>query len=87
MKVINKDIEMWCLFDTTGLPEPKKFRITNEDGQQQVIKIERIVKRDLEKLAGNRMFIYTCQSTINDEQRLLTIKYEIDTCKWFIFKM
>lgn len=87
MKVLNKNVEMLCMFDMEGAPDPIRFRLTNEEGQKQVIKIEKILTRELEKLAGNKMLVYTCQSVINGEMRLFTIKYELDTCKWFIYKM
>lgn len=78
---------MLCIFDTTGILSPIRFRIQNEDGQKQVVRVEKIIKKDIEKLAGNKMIVYTCQSSINGESRLYTIKYEIDSCKWFIYKI
>lgn len=87
MKVINKEIDLLCWFDKQGAATPIRFRLINEEGQDQVIKIEKILKKDLEKLAGNRMFVYTCQSLINNETRILTLKYELDTCRWFLFKI
>lgn len=86
MKVLNKSIDVLCLFDATGVPEPIRFRITDESGENQVVKL-RIIKREFEKLAGNKMYVYTCQSVINNEMKILTIKYELDTCKWFIYKI
>ena len=87
MKIVSKEIELLCWFDRQGVPNPIRFRIVNEEGQEQVIKVDRILKREMEKLAGNKMLVYTCQSQINGELRLLTIKYELDSCKWILFKI
>lgn len=86
MKVLNKSIDVLCLFDVTGVPEPIRFRVTDNDGEPQVAKL-RVIKREFEKLAGNKMYVYTCQSVIDNEMKILTIKYELDSCKWFIYKM
>ncbi len=86
MKVINQEVELLCLFDE-GIPNPIRLRLTNEEGQKQVVKIDKVLQRDFEKLAGNRMYVYTCQCSINERLRMITLKYEMDTCKWFIYKM
>lgn len=86
MKVINREIEVLCLFEE-GIPSPIRMRLSNEEGQKQVIKIDKVLQRDFEKLAGNKMYVYTCQCKINEILRILTLKYELDTCKWFIYKM
>ncbi|WP_339785816.1 hypothetical protein [Tissierella sp.] len=53
----------------------------------KVIKINKVLFREEEKIAGNRMILYRCESTINDIQKIFELKYEISTCKWFLFKM
>jgi hypothetical protein len=40
-----------------------------------------------EKLAGNRMLCFRCQSEISGELRPFEIKFEWGTCKWFLYKM
>lgn len=87
MKVIKKPIEMVAWFTQEGVPNPIKFRIEDSDESWKIIKIHNIIKRDMEKLAGNKMFIFTCQSVINGSEKLYEIKYELDTCKWILFKI
>lgn len=86
MKVINREIEVLCLFEE-GVPSPIRMRLSNEEGEKQVIKIDKVIQRDFEKLAGNKMYVYTCHCKINGLLHILTLKYELDTCKWFVFKM
>lgn len=42
---------------------------------------------DKEKLAGNDMLVYKCQSVIKGAERLYELKYEFSTCKWILWKL
>lgn len=87
MKVLNQEVDMICWFDRQGVPTPIKLKVTDEYEHEQIIKIQAINKRDFERLAGNRMYVYTCQYEIQGELRGITLKYELDTCRWFIYKI
>ncbi|HAS74473.1 MAG TPA: hypothetical protein DCS67_10040 [Clostridiales bacterium UBA8960] len=86
MKVVRKEIDMLCWFDQLGYPNPIRFRMVDELGHQLVIKIEKVITRDFEKLAGNKMFVFTCQCVVQNTLRTVVIKYEMDNCKWILFK-
>lgn len=85
MKVYAKPIEMVAWFDKDGI-HPARFRIEGKDGSV-VVKIDKVIKKDLEKLAGNHMLVFTCESEINGQLRPYEIKYEISTMKWMLFKI
>ncbi|WP_040411942.1 hypothetical protein [Desulfosporosinus sp. OT] len=51
------------------------------------LKIEQVVSVTEEKLAGNRMLVFRCQSEIKGELRPFEIKYELRKRKWFLWKM
>jgi hypothetical protein len=87
MKILAKSIEMVCWFEKTGMPHPVRFRVIAEDESETVIKVDKIVTVDKEKLAGNEMMLFKCQSTIAGIQRIFELKYELKTCKWILFKM
>ncbi|WP_242981718.1 hypothetical protein [Alkalibaculum bacchi] len=86
LKVIAKEIEMIAWFKKMDMPIPIKFRFLQGD-QRQVVKIDRILQADEEKLAGNRMYIYRCQSVIKNEEKIYELKYEVDKCRWYLFKI
>lgn len=86
MKVLMRPIEVIAWFTKDGIPTPVKYRV-NEEDNDFVIKVDRVVTRTEEKLAGNRMLIYRCQSIINSTEKVYELKYEISTCKWFLYKM
>jgi hypothetical protein len=87
MKVLARPVDMVCWFEKTGIPHPVRFKIVNEDDSEAVIKVDRIITRDKERLAGNDMLVFKCQSVINNVQRVFELKYELSTCKWILFKM
>lgn len=87
MKVIAKSIEMVVWFTEDGSPIPLRFRVKGEDGAANVIKIDKIISKEKEKLAGNLMIVFRCQSLINNTIRIYELKYELCTCKWILYKM
>ncbi|NLJ88936.1 MAG: hypothetical protein GX327_09240 [Epulopiscium sp.] len=87
MKVIMKNIDVIAWFEQTKGPIPLKFRIKNKDESQTIIKIDKICFQKKEKLAGNPMIIFTCQSLINNVLTKYEIRYEINTCKWYLYKI
>ncbi|MCF6459604.1 hypothetical protein [Clostridium sp. Cult3] len=87
MKILMKPIEMIAWFTTEKKPIPLRYRLVDENDTYKVIKVDRILFAEEEKIAGNRMILYRCQSIIHNTQKIYELKYEIDTCKWFLFKI
>lgn len=87
MKVIAKPIEMVAWTDTNGKMNPVQFKIANKDESISVIKIDKVLTIDREKLAGNNMLVYKCQSVIKGSERLYELKYEFSSCKWILWKL
>lgn len=77
-----RPVEMLAWFKEGGNPVPLRFK-----DKGRVIKVEQVISRSEEKLAGNRMFIYRCQTEINGELRRFELKFELQTCKWFLYKI
>lgn len=87
MKVIAKPIEMVAWTDEQGNVNPIRFRIANKDESISVIKVDKIISVENEKLAGNFMRVYTCQSIIKGAERIYELKYELGTCRWILYKL
>ncbi|MGL4108277.1 hypothetical protein [Clostridium sp. LP20] len=87
MRVVAKTIEVVAWFGEKGEINPVRFRIKDDEERFQVIKIDKIMKRDTEKLAGNIMEKFTCSSIIGGVERIFEIKYERSTYKWMLFKI
>ena len=87
MKILMKSIETIAWFTVDGYPTPIRFRFSDKDIGNIIIPVQQILFSEEEKYAGNRMILYRCQSNINDILKEFELKYEIDTCKWFLYKM
>lgn len=87
MKILMRSVDMICWTNKDGIITPIKFRITDEQKENRIIRIDRILERKEEKLAGNRMLVFAAQSTINGTECRFEIKYEFTTCKWFLYKI
>lgn len=72
MKVVSKEIEMIAYFKSGGKITPIKFRI-EEDNKWKVIKVDRIINVDLEKLCGNNAKVFTCQSNIDGVMKIYDV--------------
>lgn len=86
MKVVSRPIDVYSWTDMKGQIHPMMFRL-EEDDTVKKLKIDRIVSVTKEKLAGNIMMVYTCQSEIRGILRPYELKYELSTCKWMLFKI
>jgi hypothetical protein len=87
MKILAKPIEVISYTDNNGNLRPLRFRIIKEDETLEVIRIDRIIRKITERIAGNYMHAFTCQSIINNSEKVYELKYELDTCKWILFKI
>jgi len=86
MKVISKDIECVVWFSKDGI-KPIKFRYKNAEDENIVIKVDKIISKQKEKLCGNFAWIYDCQSEIDGIVKLFQLKYFIEECKWVLWKI
>ena len=87
MKVVAKPIEVVSYTDTKGDVKPLRIRIQNDDETLNVIRVDKVITKQMEKLAGNYMLVFKCESLIDNTSRLFEIKYELQTCKWILFKI
>ena len=87
MKVVKKPIECSTWYTPEGILTPIKFKYVNDEKRNIAIKVNNIFQRDENKLAGNRMMVFKCQSTINGQLKEYELTYEVSTCKWTLMKM
>lgn len=87
MKVYAKPIKMIFYSDEKGVFTPVKFQMMDENKELITISIGQIIERGEEKLAGNRMLIFKCQSVIDDMEKVYELKYEIASMRWLLWKM
>ena len=86
IKVVAKNIEMIAYFKGDGMINPIRFRL-EEEGRLEVIKINKIISTDMEKFCGNKMMVFTCSAFINNTEKIFEIKYDVEKCRWMLFKI
>jgi len=74
-------------FTNGGPPQPIRFKIAVKDGQDVVVSIDRVVSVEFEKFAGNPMYHYACKGIILGKERQFELKFELNTCRWYLFKI
>ncbi|MCR1949959.1 hypothetical protein NSA50_02660 [Clostridium sp. DSM 100503] len=84
MKVIAKPIQMIAWFNEDGSINPIRFKVLEEESK--VIKIEKVLKREKEKLSGKVMEKFVCSSCIDGIEKIFEIKYDATNYKWILFK-
>ena len=87
MKVIAQPIEVISYTDSKGDLRPLRLRIKGKNDTVRVIKVDKVIIKELEKLAGNLMLVFKCQSLVDNVQKQFEIKYELQTCKWILYKI
>lgn len=87
MKVLAVPIEMIAWFNENGIPTPLRFKIESADDLRNIIKVDKVIQIDKEKTAGNVIYIFKCQSSIDQFERVYELKYELSSCKWMLYKM
>jgi hypothetical protein len=78
MKIINEPIKVMAVFNTDGKIEPVKFRIDD-----QVVRIEKIMKTYEENIVGNTRIVFVC---LHKGKDIFELKYEVDSKTWYLFK-
>lgn len=82
MKVVARPVDMLVWFGLDGQPHPVRFRF-----EDNIIQINKVITHAAEKTAGNNTLVFTCQSIINQQDRVFELRYELRTCKWTLFKI
>jgi hypothetical protein len=87
MKTIAKPIEMISWTQEDGRIRPIKFKITAHDDEKKVYQVMKIYTTELDRIAGNKVYRYTCEIHIDSLTKLCEIRYELDSCRWILFKI
>lgn len=87
MRIFAKPIELIAHSGEICVPTPLKFKIKTNDDKYLVFKVDKVISREFEKLAGNIMILYKCRGLFEGKEREYELKYEINSCKWIMWRM
>lgn len=87
MKVLAKSIDMISWTEKDGKIHPLKFKVFIENGESYVYKIRRIYNFEIEKYSGNKVYKFICEIINNNSIKICELRYDLDSCKWVLFKI
>lgn len=80
-----KSVEVVAVFDMQGKPTPIRVRLPVENGENVVLKIDKITRTDIDRTTGNLMLKYYCETIRGDVSMPFELRYEAATFCWFIY--
>lgn len=83
MKISNKPIKVMSISYPDKKIEDGKIELVKFRFEDKVVPIYKINKIYKENYVGNKRIVFVCQ---NPNGSLYEIKYELDTCEWYLFK-
>lgn len=86
-QVLNIPIQMISCCSTAGNITPMRFRFENPDHTMETVNVDSVLAHKDVSYNGINEMVFTCQATINGIARLFTLKYNIRSHKWIMFRM
>ena len=83
---VNIPIQMICGMDTTGSITPIRFRFQTDEDSIERIHIQKVVSRDEKNYVGIREIRFICMALFSGLQRIMEIRYSVESQKWRIFQ-
>lgn len=81
-----KKVEVVAVFDMNGKPTPIRVRLPAEDGENIILRIDKITKTDVDRTTGNLMLKYYCETIQGGVSVPFELRYEAATFCWFVYK-
>lgn len=83
MRIVAKPIECVAIFEKNDRPKPIRFRYKDSVEKEHVIHVHRITDISISKMAGIDALVYTCYTN----EKLYELKFELDACIWYLFRI
>lgn len=87
MGIVNKPVQVVTTIDKAGLVKPVCFFVIEDDGTSEVINVERLIRRDKEKIDGRIIYTFTCEIIKESMKVLCDLRLDIDTDEWTLYRI
>ncbi|BCZ45898.1 hypothetical protein psyc5s11_19650 [Clostridium gelidum] len=87
MNIVDKSIQVVTKTDGAGIVKPLCFSIADDNEGGEVINIERLVRRDKEKIGGDYTYTFTCEIIKDNMKRLCDLRLNLRTNEWILYRM
>ncbi|SHH45728.1 hypothetical protein [Clostridium grantii] len=85
--LLPKIIEVVSYFTVNGEIKPIRFRITEDDGYSEVVRIKRVLQKDMVKSKVDPHVVFRCEALVNDSRKYLVIKFDMKSCRWYLYSL
>jgi len=87
MNIVDKSIKVVTTTDSAGIVKPLCFSITDDDESGEVIYVERLIRRDKEKIGGDYTYTFTCEIIKDNTKMLCDLRLNLSTNEWILYRM
>lgn len=87
MKIVDKSVQVITTTDGAGIVKPVCFFITDDSEVVNVINVERLVRRDKEKIGEDYIYTFTCEIIRDNMKMLCDLRLNLTTEEWSLYRM
>ena len=87
MNIVDKSVHVVTTTDKAGIVKPLCFFTTDKDESGEVINVERLVRRDKEKIGGDYTYTFTCEIIKDNTKILCDLRLNLSTNEWILYRM
>ncbi|OOM73781.1 hypothetical protein [Clostridium sp. BL-8] len=87
MKIVDKLVQVITTTDGAGIVKPLSFFIIDDSEALDVINVERLVRRDKEKIGGDYVYTFTCEIIKDNMKMLCDLRLNLSTEEWSLYRM
>ena len=87
MNIVDKPVQVVSTNDRAGIVKPLSFFITDADEIGDVINVERLLRRDKEKMGRDYIYTFTCEIIKDNMKMLCDLRLNLSTDEWTLHRM
>ena len=87
MKILARPVTAIAVFKESKYPMPYRFKFEEGDGAVRDVTVDRILTISEQRIAGERAYVYRCQSRVGERTISYELKYLLSEAKWQLYKM
>jgi hypothetical protein len=87
MNIVNKQINVVSVLDRAGIVKPEYFSIIQEGNVGEWIAVNRLIRRDREKIGGRSIYTFTCEIDDEGKKVLCDLRYDIEGDEWLLYRI
>ena len=85
MRLITWPVDMLAVHLQGKAPRPVRFRYRTEENEEQVVKVEKILRVEERNLCGDRVIHYCCENGKGRDRKTYRLQYILNDDKWEMY--